>query len=611
MKYTIVFFFIGAITFAQTDTIHLLDEVKLYGNFSPQINSGYQVQILNDSVLNTKQQSLGNLLQNQANLYFKQNGNGMVSSISLRGSGASHTGVYWNGIAINSSLNGQTDFNTFSANGYNQIEIRKGGGSILFGSGAIGGAINLRDQIVFKDNFQTQINLGFASYNTQKGMVSSQYSNEKTYAKLVLEGNQSDNDYPYLGTDLYNDNGVFKNYHIKGVFGYKVNENNQVQLFVTRSNNDRSLSRTLTAPSSSKLINTENRILINWKNFGQAYNSSVKIAYLNEEYNFYFDKKSSNYSFGKSNNFILKYDFKYFIKNSLSLHTGFENSYSTAQGTNIEKKERNNIEAYALLHQQPIEQLNYNISVRKGFSTVYEIPLIYAADVQYEISPQFDLKANFSTNYRLPTYNDLFWSPGGNPDLLAEKSTSGELGLVYQYKKATLNLTSYATKSKNLIQWRPETPSYWTPINVQDVESYGVEFEMKLQQKFEKHTFEIQSKYAYTVATDKALDKQLIYVPYHKANASLNYNYKNFAINFTELYNGKVFTTTSNTQTVDAYWLSSIKIEKKIFYKMPKQVRHTLTIGVMVNNLWNTAYQSVAYRPMPNRNFEFNINYKF
>jgi len=604
MKYTIVFFFIGAITFAQTDTIHLLDEVKLYGNFSPQINSGYQIQILGDSVLNTRQQSLGNLLQNQANLYFKQNGNGMVSSISLRGSGASHTGVYWNGIAINSSLNGQTDFNTFSANGYNQIEIRKGGGGILFGSGAVGGAINLRDQIIFKDKFQTQINFGLASYHTQKGLVSSQYSNQKMFAKIVLEGNQSDNDYPYLNTSLYNDNGAFKNYHIKGVFGYKMNENNQFQLFATLSDTDRNLSRTLTAPNNSKLTNAQNRVLINWKNFGQAYNSSLKIAYLNEEYNFYFDKESSDASFGRSTNFILKYDFKYFIKSSLSLHSGIENNYSTAKGTNIKEKERNNIEAYALIHHQPIEQLHYNLSLRKGFSSVYKIPLIYAADIKYHLSSKFNIKANFSTNYRLPTYNDLFWRPGGNPDLLAEKSRSGELGISYQHKKIELKVTSYITKSENLIQWRPETPSYWRPINVQDVDSYGLEFEMRLQQNFGKHAFEIQSNYAYTVATDKALEKQLIYVPYHKANASLNYNYKNFVVNFTELYNGEVFTTTSNTQTVNAYLLSNLEIYKSF-------LKQKLTIGVMVNNLWNTAYQSVAYRPMPNRNFEFNINYKF
>ena len=604
MKKTFVFFFISAITFAQTDTVHLLNEVRLFGNFSPIINSGYQVQILTDSSINERQQSLGNLLQDQANLYFKQNGNGMVSSISLRGSGAAHTGVYWNGIAINSQLDGQTDFNTFSANSYNQIEIRKGGGGILFGSGAIGGAINLRDQIVFVDKLQTDINLGLASFNTQKALVSTQYSDQKMYAKIAIEGNQSDNDYPYLDTDLTNENGAYSNYHFKGVFGYKINQNNQLQFFATSSNNDRNLSRTITAPNNSKLTNKQNRILLNWKSFGAVYNSSLKLAYLDEEYNFYFDRHAANYSFGKNKNYLVKYDFKYFLKNNMSFHTGVENSYTKANGTNLIKADRNNFEAYALVHQKPLKNLLYNLSVRKGFSSVYKIPLIYGLDIKYGISPKLDIKANFSTNYRLPTYNDLYWNPGGNSTLLAEDSKTGELGINYHKNNIALNITSYYTKSTNLIQWRPITNTLWQPVNVQNVDSYGLDFEFKTQRKFNNQSITLISQYGYTVATDNNLDKQLIYVPYHKANMSLSYNNKYFTIKFKEYYNGKVFTTTSNTQSLDAYWLSNVEIYKSF-------LRRKLTIGFITHNLWNKAYQSVAYRPMPNRNCELNINYKF
>ncbi len=604
MKNIIVLFFISAVAYAQTDTIHLLDEVKLYGTFSPKINSGYQVQIITDSILNKNQQSLGNLLQNQANLYFKQNGFGMVSSISLRGSGASHTGVYWNGIAINSALNGQTDFNTFSANGYNQIEIRKGGGGILFGSGAIGGAINIRDRIVYANKKQTQINASLASYNTQKALLSSRFSTKKIYLKIVAEGNRSDNDYPYLKTDLVNENGAYKNNHLKGVFGYNINQNNQLHLFISHDNNARDLSRTLTAPSNSKLKNTENRILLKWKNFGQAYNSSLKLAYLTETYHFYLNKESSIFSFSKSNRYIIKYDFNYFLNNTLSIHTGIENNYSTANGTNLQAEHKNNFETYILVHQKLIERLGYNISIRKGFSSIYTVPFIYAADVKYDISSQIAIKANISTNYRLPTYNDLFWNPGGNPDLVAEDSTSGEIGIDYQKDNLSFTITSYLTKSKNLIQWRPVTSTFWSPINVQDVSSYGLEFGFKTTRNIGKHTFKFQSQYAYTTSKDKNLDKQLIYVPFHRANILLGYVKNDFSIHVNQQYTGKVFITTSNTQSINAYGLTNIQAYKTF-------IKQKLTIGLLLNNIWNKAYQSVSFRPMPSRNFELNINYKF
>ncbi len=235
---------------------------------------------------------------------------------------------------------------------------------------------------------------------------------------------------------------------------------------------------------------------------------------------------------------------------------------------------------------------------------MYEIPLIYAADIKYSISHSIDIKANFSTNYRLPTYNDLFWNPGGNPDLLAEDSTTGEIGIDYHKKKLTLNLTSYITKSKNLIQWIPVTSTFWRPVNVQDVGSYGVEFDITVRHHIGKHHIGLQTNYAYTVSRDNNLDKQLIYVPFHKSNAILTYKNKGFTINFNEQYTGKAFTTTSNTQSLDAFWLSNLEVHQTF-------LQNKLTVGLLANNIWNINYQSVAFRPMPNRNFELNINYKF
>ncbi len=145
----ILFLTFGTV-YSQNEDTNNLDEIILNGNFSPVVNSGYEVQLIADSIIKNSYESLGSLLQKQANFYFKQNGNGMVSSISLRGTSASQTGVYWNGISINSALNGQTDFNTLQGNSFDEIEVRKGGGSVLLGNGSIGGAVNLKDKVSFE-----------------------------------------------------------------------------------------------------------------------------------------------------------------------------------------------------------------------------------------------------------------------------------------------------------------------------------------------------------------------------------------------------------------------------------------------------------------------------
>lgn len=604
MKYLIVLLFTGLTSFAQKDSINLLEEVKLYGHFSKKLNCGYHLNTIKEKSIGNTTISLGELLKQEANFYFKENGKGMISSISLRGTGASHTGVYWNGIAINSVLNGQTDFNTISANGFNQIEIKRGSGSTLLGSGAIGGAINLKDIFTFKKNNTINSLIGIGSFNSQTLFLQGKTSTKDYDFKLSFDAEKSTNDYPYLNTEnIINENGAYKKYQIKLAFAYKLNANNQIQIFSNYSNHNRELSRTITAPSKNLYKNEDQRILINWLLHSNKYTSSLKLAYLNEKYKFYLNKNIADYSFGVANSYITKYDLNYFIKKNISITIGLEDTFTIGNGTNILNKERNTLEGFTVFHHKITPKLSYNTSIRKGFSNIYQIPFIYAFDTRFDISNKWNIRANYSTNYKLPTFNDLYWEYSGNDKLLAERSNSSEIGLYFASKNATLSLTSYKINNRNLIQWRPVTNMLWKPINVQRVTNTGIEFALELPFKIKQHQFRFTTQYTYNDALDNTLDKQLIYVPYHKANANLNYVFKGFNIHFNSQYTGKVYTTTSNTVYLDEYFVFNTSIYKNIY-------KNKINIGFHINNIFNRVYENVAFRPMPNRNYKLNINYK-
>ena len=89
---------------------------------------------------------------------------------------------------------------------------------------------------------------------------------------------------------------------------------------------------------------------------------------------------------------------------------------------------------YVLMHHQPWKKFMYNVSIRAGASSAYDIPLIYSLDARYLFTKSLSLRGAYSTNYRLPTFNDLYWEPGGNPELKPEFSSSGEIGLDFQLK---------------------------------------------------------------------------------------------------------------------------------------------------------------------------------
>jgi vitamin B12 transporter len=130
-------------------------------------SKGYSAILISDSLVNRNIRSLTDILKFNSFIYFKENGLGMVSSPSFRGTSASHTAVIWNGININSQLNGQVDFNAISANSYDNITVRSGGGSVLFGSGAIGGSIHLDNLIQFSKQEKHKLLANYGSFNTQ------------------------------------------------------------------------------------------------------------------------------------------------------------------------------------------------------------------------------------------------------------------------------------------------------------------------------------------------------------------------------------------------------------------------------------------------------------
>ena len=369
--------------------------------------------------------------------------------------------------------------------------------------------------------------------------------------------------------------------------------------------NDRNLSRTLTASSNERLENLDTRLMAEWKYLGDRYTSSLKLAYLHEDFTYFFNQdQPENRSEGASDRLIGKYDITYFIREDMLLKGGVELENAVGSGSSLEDAERTDFTAYGLFQHRPADRLTYNVSLRAGASSAYSIPVIFSVDGSFKLSEYFDLRAAYSSNYRLPTFNDLFWEPGGNPDLKPETSNSGELGIQFQKKQHLISLTGFLINSRDLIQWQPGASDFWSPVNINEANNYGLEFRIQGKKRWDSHLLSWNLQYDYTKAIDEELDTQLIYVPEHRANGLLEYGWRTWTLQYQAQYTGEVFVTTSNSQSLDDYVISNLEFVKTFFNR-------NLVVSVHVNNLFDVAYQSVAFRPMPNRNGHINLTYKF
>ncbi|HAF77793.1 MAG TPA: TonB-dependent receptor [Maribacter sp.] len=603
---SIVLVFCATVGYAQRDSILKLDEVVVSDSRVKQYAEGYKVTVLQDSIIQRTNESLTSLLAFNSNIYFKENGFGMVSSPAFRGTNASHTAVIWNGININSQLNGQVDFNTINPFNYNSISIRSGGGSVQYGSGAIGGSIHLNSDLLFKEHFDNQVSIGYGSYKTKKINFHQSYGSRSMSYSLGVNYNASDNNYKYLNTGEENKNGEFNNLNLNWNIGYVLSENQILKLYHQTFISDRNLSGNLVVLGRSKYKDNQYRTQLEWGSYGPKAISKIKLAYLQEEYKYFENKDAAIYSFGKVSNFLARYSLDYKISKFFRLNSFLEfNNYKGA-GDSFGSPERDDFSATALLKHIISSTIAYNLSVRQDFSSDFSSPLVFSFDGSYSLTDNYQVKINASKNFRTPTFNDLYWQPGGNLELIPEKSYQLDFGNVLNIGAVSMQYNGYYISTKDMIKWLPNNEGVWSPINIDDVEIYGAEAKIEANYSLGKNQeLGIKTNYAYTVSEDKSTNEQLIYVPFHTANGSLEYRIADLNLFYQHLYNGSVSIVGGELKeyqvaNLGATYTADI-LKKDLKY----------TIGVTVNNVFNTYYENVALRPMPNRNIQTQLILNF
>jgi len=605
-KYLIIILIIySASMYAQLDSIQHLNEVLVIDTKLEDYSEGFELIQLSDTLIARNSVSLTEVLNFNSTLYFKENGYGMVSSPSFRGTNASQTAVIWNGIPINSNLNGQTDFNTISPSSFNTIIIRSGGGSTQYGSGAVGGSIHLNNTIDFQNKQSSELKLSYGSFSTIGGVFKSRFSSDKKYIDLGIDFISSENDYEYIDLNRKNENGNFDKLNIAANAGLNFGKST----LYWNSNyflGNRNFSGTISSASKDRYKDITTRNLLTWNKASNKWNNTIKGAHTFERYRYYPQPENNLYFEGQSTTYLGDYQLEYNVNKDLKISSIINYTYIKSKGSNIGVNDRNTLATILLWKHHINEKLSYGINLRQEFLTNFENPFLASFDVKYAINKWYSLKANASKNYRVPTFNDLYWNSGGNENLNPETSYQAEIANEFIWNQFRLNITGFYISSKDLIQWQPGVDGMFTPLNISKTENIGIELSGNYSKSFKEHQLNLVFNYAYTSAKDLEKNKQLIYVPYHKATGAFNYNYKKLSAYYQLLFNGEVYTTTDNYGILDGYSVSNLGLEYLI-----QEKSFPIKIGIKLNNIFNTYYENVAYRPMPNRNIQTFINFKF
>jgi iron complex outermembrane receptor protein len=576
-----------------------LDTVILVDRQIKRFSTGQNIIKLNDSILKATPGLLTDLLALNTSLFLKQNGYGMVSSPTFRGTTAQQTAVIWNGFNVNSQFTGQADFNTFQIDGFDQVDVRAGGGSVIYGTGAIGGSIHLQNELNFNEGLEAFASARVGSFDTYQNVVKASFSDGKMSFNFSLSRLSSENDYPIEKFNRDNTNGQFEHYTSNAGISFRVSDKQKINYQGMYYTGNRNFSLLFPTDPNSGYENEDHRHLIEWEIESGDFIHLAQGVYFNESFDYFANLDRPEPSGSTAETYNARYT-AFFEKGGWTASGVLDYNFTTAAGDNLIEARRN-IGSASFLGKYKYRKLAAEISLRQEVSDVYDNPFLFSSGLNFKAADYVTLKASGSRNYRIPTFNDLFWFGAGNPDLLPEYSYQIEGTTIFSIPKTdhSLRITGYYNDIQNLIQWTPNSSAIWRPQNVSEVRTYGMEVQYKGGFKFAGIDFDLGSQYAYTISEDQLSDTFLTYVPKHKIIGQVSATWKNLNINTVNTYLGEVFTQSDNDpdEVLDDYILTQVGVN----YTFPKF--HDLSLGIQVRNLADIAYQTVENRPMPGRHF--------
>ena len=600
----------------------LLNEVLLTSSKLNLWAVGSSVVSLDSALKQNAHTELSQLLSSSSHIRIRSYGLGGMASSSIRGAGASHTLLQWNGVALNQSTTGQFDLTLIPTFFIDELDVQSGGLSSLMGEGAIGGSIHLNNTSEFNKGIKAQVHSTIGSFGSKMFGSKLQISNEIIAFDIRLYNKKANNNFcykdPFSNDDVKEqEHAAFLSRGIQSSLAWGINENWKSTLRYWGQNTERDLAPSISEGFSVAQQNDKSdlfMIQIQFQKDSLVWNNNMSYQYSSLIYEDSIKDISSTHS---TYRYKISQDVQWKLKNSQMLR--FETSIlvDTVRSTNLNVVENNELRlSTALNYSKKIHnKVLIALGARQELFKKHISPFLPSIAFQLSSNPNFKLEGSWSRSYKNPTWNDKYWYPGGNRDLKEElgwmtnlKISTGSVNVDF---KKNIALSCYFGRINNWIIWLPNSnASHWSPSNLARVEQKGVELEANVELETLKGTFRYENLFSCQLARDlnaktnsEMAHTQIIYVPIFQANHKLSWTQENIRVFYQHHIESKRYTTTDNSSFLNQYLLAELG-----FQYSAKIKSNRFNISLQLNNLFNTDYHLVNDRPMPGRHFNISFN---
>ena len=229
------------------------------------------------------------------------------------------------------------------------------------------------------------------------------------------------------------------------------------------------------------------------------------------------------------------------------------------------------------------------------------------------------LRAFYKRIFRMPTFNDLYYTFIGNKDLKPEYTTQYNVGGTYKrvwekglLRSAELRADGYYNEVEDKIVAMPTSNQFrWTMMNFGLCHIWGLDASLRADWRLGMLDVSTNCSYTFNRAMDHTekgspfYGGQLPYIPWHAFSAIVGLSWRDWAFNYSFIYTGERYEASANIpENYSKPWYTSdLSLTKLVRIK-----KCTLRITGEVNNVFNQQYEVVQCYPMPGTNFKVKIN---
>lgn len=611
--------------------------------------------------------SMADVLAANSSVFVKQAGRATLSTVAFRGTAASHTQVTWNGVRINSPMLGMTDFSMIPACFVDNASLLHGPSSVTETDGGLGGAVQLSTKAEPGDGVRLQYVQGAGSFGTadeylrlDNGRGKWQWSTRAVYSS-------SPNRYPYTNRDkkenvyddahritgsyhprVRNESGAYRDLHLLQEVYRTARDNGQWSGQVWYTSSNREIPLLTTDYGAGRDFENRQREETLRSRLGYARHTSrttveAAAGWLHTWLAYDFRRDPGNgtmttmtRSRSHVNTFYghLKHTWaprpQWLFTAGLSADQHFVRSADRnvirqdgSRAVVGYDKARIELLGDVSAKWRPADGTGVSVVLREALYGDTRTPLIPALFAEHTILPswQLALQASVTRNHRMPTLNDLYFLPGGNPDLRPEKGFTWDAGFRFARSfddRYRLDGSAgwFASQIDDWILWLPTAKGFFSPQNVREVHASGIESSLHGAAVLGQTQLDLSGSFSWTrsvnrsapaSAADRSVGKQLPYVPLRSASAVAQVTHQKWRMMWKWCHYSRRYTMSSNditlTGSLPAYFMNDASLSRSITLR-----KADLLVRCCVYNLFDEEYVSVLAHPMPGRHFELFVS---